>query len=65
MFPLSPWVEENDIYMAAAYEKAGETQKAIEYYQKYLDKWPEGDDRGYAQEHIDKLKGAPQAEQQH
>jgi tetratricopeptide (TPR) repeat protein len=57
MFPQSPWAEENDIYVAAAYEKAGEAQKAIEHYQKYLDTWPEGDDRDYAQEHIDKLKG--------
>lgn len=56
MFPESPWAEENDIYIAVAYEKAGETQKAIEFYQKYLDTWPEGDDRDYAQEHIAKLK---------
>ncbi len=56
MFPESPWVEENDIYIAVAYEKAGESQMAIEAYQKYLDAWPDGDDRDYAQEHLDKLK---------
>lgn len=56
MFPESPWAEENDIYIAVAYEKAGETQKAIESYQKYLETWPNGDDRDYAQEHLDSLK---------
>ena len=56
LFPSSGLAEENDIYIPVAYEKSGETQKAIEFYQKYLDTWPEGDDRDYAQEHIDKLK---------
>ena len=57
MFPQSPLAPDNDIYVAVGYEKGGETQKAIESYQKYLDTYPEGEDRDYAQEHIDKLKG--------
>jgi len=57
IFPQSPLSPDNDIYVAIGYEKSGEIQKAIESYQKYLDTYPEGEDRDYAQEHIDKLKG--------
>ncbi len=64
MFPQSPLSPDNDIYVAVGYEKAGETDKAIEAYQKYLDTYPEGEDRKYAQEHIDKLKGQDGSTQQ-
>ena len=64
LYPKSGLAPDNDIYVAVSYEKAGEKEKSIEHYQKYLDTYPEGEDRDYAQEHIEKLKGVPQVEQQ-
>lgn len=54
-FPESGLVEEADIYIPLCYEKAEKYAQAIEYYQKYLAAHPQGDDRDYAQEHLEKL----------
>jgi tetratricopeptide (TPR) repeat protein len=47
LYPNSGLAPDNDIYVAIAYEKNGDNQKAIENYQKYMNSYPEGEDRDY------------------
>jgi len=61
LFPGTPLLPDNDIYVAVAYEKSGDNGKAIQQFQKYLDTYPQGEDRDYAQEHIQKLNQESQA----
>ncbi|MCI0531655.1 MAG: tetratricopeptide repeat protein [candidate division Zixibacteria bacterium] len=55
LFPDSPLSPDNDIYVAVCLERAGMKKEAIAAYHYYLDTYPEGEDREYAQNHINQL----------
>lgn len=56
-FPGTMNAQDCEIYIAIVYRDSGDTTKAVEQYQKYIEMFPESPDVDYAQRQIDKLTG--------
>ncbi len=55
-YPNSGLVTDADIYIPVCYQKAEEKAKALEYFQKYIELHPKGEDVDYAKEQIEKIQ---------
>lgn len=51
-----------DIYIAIVYKKMEKIDKAIEAFEKYIEKYPDSEDVSYATGQIEKLKNPPEQE---